>query len=388
MSSRASTCRSPDEVDRRRVGGHLDRPRVLGDERARRARGEPATSRGPERRLELQGAVAAGVGGRLDDGPVVDELQAIEGRDATGRRMDVEARPAPIAISPPSPTPSTERSMNGPLEVEVRPDRTASVQVSQVVGPAPDLRVRPQPADGHAGAHLVGAADERDAQAAVEQAIPLAHGVGVDTGPEVADLEGVNPSERDVRDHLAVRIREVGDDGQPAAPPAVICPLRDAGPGRVPEVRLVRPGRAEWSRDPPAGPEQRQVPEDVLAVLGPDPDERVVAADRRQLARDVADVRVEVAPLGGEQVDDAEAFRLTLQPGRLGREEVDMGVGGDPALASEVARSLRWIDDRVGGPWPPAFTTSLTGSYSKPLTTSRNTSPAGRRTWNDPGTYA
>ncbi len=217
----------------------------------------------------------------LDDAPVVDEFQSVEGSHAAGCRMHGKAcsRSDRDLLAEPDAFDSQidERSAGG--------GRSTG---SHGVGPAlprgracPHLRVGPQATDGHARTHLVGATDDGNAQAAVEQAVPLARGVGVDTRPEVADLQGVDAAEGDVGDHLAVRVGEVRDDGQATPQSTVIGPIRDAGPGRVAEVRLVRPRRAEWGRDPPAGPEQRQMPQDVLAVLGPDPDERAVSTDRR-----------------------------------------------------------------------------------------------------------
>ena len=80
--------------------------------------------------------------------------------------------------------------------------------------------------------------------------------------------------------------------------------------------------------------------EQVLAVLRADPDQRVVAADARQVAGQVAHVGEEIAPLRGQQVDQVDALGLRLQPGGLRRDEVDVRVGRDPALPPPVERAL------------------------------------------------
>ena len=96
----------------------------------------------------------------------------------------------------------------------------------------------------------------------------------------------------------------------------------------------------------PAVAEQRDVPEHLHPVLGADPhQELAVAAEVARAeggaAVEVADVAEHLAPLAGQQVDDVDPLRRSLQQGDLRAEEVDVGVGGDPAALAPGQRPLQ-----------------------------------------------
>ena len=78
----------------------------------------------------------------------------------------------------------------------------------------------------------------------------------------------------------------------------------------------------------------------VLAVLRPDHDDPPARWIGHRAPRQVGHVRVQVAPLGGQQIDDIDVLGGGLQEGRRRREEVDVRVGGDPAPGVEVDRPV------------------------------------------------
>ena len=86
------------------------------------------------------------------------------------------------------------------------------------------------------------------------------------------------------------------------------------------------------------------------------------------LAVEIAHVGHQLAPLAGQQVDDVHALGRAFQQGRHGREEVHVGVGGDPALLAPGQDLLDLDHDllRLG----VTSTTWRTGRISKPLETS------------------
>ena len=64
-------------------------------------------------------------------------------------------------------------------------------------------------------------------------------------------------------------------------------------------------------------------------------------APKRGAAVEVADVAEHLAPLAGQQVDDVDPLRRSLQQRHLRAEEVDVGIGGDPAALAPGQRPLQ-----------------------------------------------
>ena len=87
-------------------------------------------------------------------------------------------------------------------------------------------------------------------------------------------------------------------------------------------------------------PEQPEVAEHVLAVLRPDDHEVTTARILLRAPGQVGDVGELVAQLGREQVDEHDVLGRRLEQGGRGRQEVDVGVRGPPALRPQVDRTI------------------------------------------------
>ena len=79
--------------------------------------------------------------------------------------------------------------------------------------------------------------------------------------------------------------------------------------------------------------EQGEVAEEVLPVFLGDVDDGAAVVGHAGAADEVLGVGEQVTPLGGEDVDDVEAFAGGLQVGAVAGEEVDVGVAGVPAAS-------------------------------------------------------
>ena len=56
------------------------------------------------------------------------------------------------------------------------------------------------------------------------------------------------------------------------------------------------------------------VAKEMLAILGSDPDDRLVDAHARLSASEIANVRIEISPLSGQQIDDVQTLGLGFEP--------------------------------------------------------------------------
>ncbi len=91
---------------------------------------------------------------------------------------------------------------------------------------------------------------------------------------------------------------------------------------------------------------------DVLAVLGPHDDPALPRRIRRGAPGQVGDIRVQVTPLGCQQIDQIDILRRGLQQGGRRGDEVHVAVGRHPAPGRALERSLdrefqptgRWVD--------------------------------------------
>jgi len=93
------------------------------------------------------------------------------------------------------------------------------------------------------------------------------------------------------------------------------------------------------------------VPEQGLAVLAAHPHPGLAGGVEHRAGQEVGDVGVELAPLGGEDVDEVDPLGLGLQQRGRRRDEVHMGVGRHPARAAQVEGPLQLEDQLrpVGG---------------------------------------
>ena len=237
--------------------------------------------------------------------------------------------------------PSTVSSRTGPEDACVRPS-------SHRGGPGLERRrlarlescVRPDPAERHLGGHLVGAAEDRQPVAAVEEAVPLEDGRVVQPGGERLHLDRVDPAGHDVRRDLGQWQREVRPDHEPAIGVAAVRPVgKELHDGRADAA--LRGATRRHRQDGPAGAEQGQVAEHVLAVLGPEQD-HVTAVRRGEVARpQVGDVGELVAELGRQQVDERDVLGGRLEQGGRRRQEMDVRISGHPAGGTQVDRRVR-----------------------------------------------
>ena len=227
--------------------------------------------------------------------------------------------------------PSTVSSRTGPEDACVRPARTAAAQASNDGGwPGSSRAYVRTPPSGHLGRHLVGAAEDRQPVAAVEEAVPLEDGRVVQPGGERLHLDRVDPAGDDVRRDLGQRQREVRTDHEPALGVAAVRPVgEELHDGRADAA--LRGATRRHRQDGPAGAEQGQVAEHVLAVLGPEQD-HVAAVRRDEVARpQVRDVGELVAELGRQQVDERDVLGGRLEQRGRRRQEVDVRIRGHPA---------------------------------------------------------
>jgi hypothetical protein len=100
--------------------------------------------------------------------------------------------------------------------------------------------------------------------------------------------------------------------------------------------------------DRPVGTEERQVAELVLAVLGPDHDDPPARGIGHRAPGQVGHVRVQVAPLRGQQIDDVDVLGGGLKEGRRRGEEMHVRIGGDPSPAMQVDRPVQGELDVAG----------------------------------------
>ena len=199
------------------------------------------------------------------------------------------------------------------------------------------------------GGHLVGAGDQRKLVAEVLEAIPVGQAIGVDlgvVGVEGHHLDGVDQPQHDVGRALRLRVRGMGQHHQTALADAALGPLRHRHFQRIADGRLGRAAAAERVDHLPAVAEERDVPEHLHPVLGADPHQELAVAAEVARAEggapvEVADVAEHLAPLAGQQVDDVDPLRLSLQQRHLRAEEVDVGIGGDPAALAPRQRPLQ-----------------------------------------------
>ena len=219
------------------------------------------------------------------------------------------------------------------------------VEAQRVVGQQVD--VGPDGADRDLRRHLVGAGHDRQPVAQVEEAVPLEDGRVVEPGRERLRLERVDLARHDVGRDLRVGQREVGGHDEAAGGAAAIRPVGEQDVQGAGQAALGRAAARERV-DRPVGPEERQVAELVLAVLGPDHDDPPARRIGHRAPRQVGHVRVQVAPLGGQQIDDVDVLGGRLQEGRRRGEEVDVRVGGDPSPGVQVDRPVERELDVAG----------------------------------------
>ena len=214
-----------------------------------------------------------------------------------------------------------------------------------------EMRVGPDGPDRNLGRHLVGPGDDRQPIAEVQEAVPLDHRRVVEAGCEGLGLERLDLARDDVRGDLRVGQRKMSPDDKPTGGPAAIGPIGEQDRELPAQPALGRAGAGERDRRP-VGAEQGQVAEHVLAVLGPDHDERATRRVGHRSPLEIRDIREQVAPLRRQQVDEIDVLGGRLEQRRRWREEVNVAVGGDPAPAVEVDRPVereleaagRWID--------------------------------------------
>ena len=207
-------------------------------------------------------------------------------RSMTGWAAHAVARTS--TVPPPRPSsrrrldrsPRHARSMNDPDETNVRPARTASAQAPNDSGVRVQAGIGTDRAERHLGRHLVGAADDRQPIAAVQEAVPLADRRPVDAGRQGLHLDRVDLARTRCR-RRSPRMGS-GKCTATARPPW----SRRHPPSRRISQLSGSPMRASGGpRSPSAGPgpraQQPDVAEHVLAVLA--------AHDHDVLARRVGD---------------------------------------------------------------------------------------------------
>ena len=79
----------------------------------------------------------------------------------------------------------------------------------------------------------------------------------------------------------------------------------------------------------------------VLPVFSSDPDDRLSRRRARYSIGEIADVRVQIAPLSCQQVDDVDVFSRRLKVGRFGCQEVGVRIGRNPARTTQIRISLQ-----------------------------------------------
>src|SRR5688500_10556276 len=99
--------------------------------------------------------------------------------------------------------------------------------------------------------------------------------------------------------------------------------------------------------------EQGNMSQDLHPVLGPDPDQKLAISSKFPGAKSgpavkIADIAEHFAPLAGQQIDDIDAFSRTFQQGGLGAEEMNVGIGGDPALFAPTEDFIDFKGDLFG----------------------------------------
>src|SRR5215212_8415966 len=156
----------------------------------------------------------------------------------------------------------------------------------------------------------------------------------------------MNQPQDDVSHALGLRVRGVGQHHQTALADAALGPLRHRHLQRIADCRLSRASTAQRVDHLPAVTEQRDVSEYLHPVLGTDPHKEFavapkVAGAERGAPVEVADVAEHLAPLAGQQIDDVNPLRRSLQQGHLWTEEVDVGIGGDPAALAPGRHALQ-----------------------------------------------
>ena len=82
------------------------------------------------------------------------------------------------------------------------------------------------------------------------------------------------------------------------------------------------------------------VAKEMLAIFGSDPDDRVIDAHARLSTSEIANVRVEIPPLGSKQIDDIQPLGLGFESRSLWAQEVNMRVRRDPAFLAQVSYAI------------------------------------------------
>ena len=183
--------------------------------------------------------------------------------------------------------------------------------------------------------------------------------------PPRGHLDPVDVPAHDRRRVLGPRIGEVRHDHQPPLLAALARPLRQEGFHGVAERRLVGSPRGHRRDDAPLVAQERDVAEDVLAVLRAHPHEVLAVAARFPRAPgglpvEVPDVGHQLAPLARQEVHHVDALGRPLQQRRDRGEEVHVRVRGHPAalaprqhpldLHLEVRDAGRELDPPADGP--------------------------------------
>ena len=126
----------------------------------------------------------------------------------------------------------------------------------------------------------------------------------------------------------------------PAALVVGVGPAAQAGPRRITQVALAGATRGHRIDRITLRPQHADMAEEMLAILGTYPDNRLLVADLRHITRNIADVGEQITPLRRQEIDQVQPLGLPLEPGRSRREEVDVRIGRHPAPAPPVERPL------------------------------------------------
>ena len=186
-------------------------------------------------------------------------------------------------------------------------------------------------ANRNVGGHFVGAPSQRQPIAAVEVAVVLHVGELL----LAEHFDGVNAAGGDEGGGFAVGTGQMGDDDVATLGVGGVGPMGEGDLKGAAGFGLTRAIGAP-GHDGFLEAEEGEVAEEVLPVFLGDVDDGAAVVGNAGTADEVLGVGEEAAPLGGEDVDDVEAFAGGFEVGAVTRKEVDVGVAGVPAAGVGV----------------------------------------------------